>query len=87
MGRARIFHLVYYDFLKTGNGVFYLDDSPILGKNRKEYGALEKALVPVIAYGRERETKLVAHGLREEDSKRLTARLNSCPNITLEEER
>jgi hypothetical protein len=82
---ARIFHLVYHDVFRTGDGVFYLDDSPILGKNRKEYGnALEKALAPVIAYGRERDTRLFIHGLLDEHRERLTERIKSCPNIISE---
>jgi hypothetical protein len=62
---ARTFHITYFDLFRTGNGVFYTDDSSIHGRNRKEYGTLEGALKPAKTCGRD-DFEIIFHNFNEE---------------------
>lgn len=82
---ARVFHLSSYNPLRVGADSYVLDDSPTLGRNRKEYSKLEDALGVVKSYGREKNLVLMVHHLRDDDREIVQKRLSAFPRVKVEE--
>jgi len=80
---ARIFHVTYFDLFGTGNGVFYTDDSPVLGKRRTQHSTLEEALKPAKTCGRD-DFKIRIHNFKDEMEAEARRRLRMYPNAGIE---